>query len=90
MARNQLVTALVEHALASRITDYTAVANVGWFRRIAAFGWNCEALGPLREVGGEMLVALHIRIDAETPEMLAANGIHSPSAFRIAGAGGLQ
>lgn len=90
LARNQLVTALVEHALAARITDYTAVANVGWFRQIAAFGWNCEALGPHRDVGGEMLVALHIRIDAETPEMLAANGIYSPSAFRIAGAGGLQ
>lgn len=89
-ARNQLVTALVEHAISARITDYTAVASVSWFRQIADFGWNCQALGPQRNVDGELLIALHISIDAETPARLAANGIYCPSAFRLAGAGGLQ
>ncbi|MBU2605199.1 MAG: autoinducer synthase [Alphaproteobacteria bacterium] len=89
-ARNQLVTALVEHAICTGITDYTAVASVGWFRQIAAFGWECQALGPQRNVGGELLVALHISVDEETPAKLAANGIYCPSAFRLAGAGGLQ
>lgn len=45
-ARNQLVTALVVHAIGARITDYTAVASVSWFRQIADFGWNCQVLGP--------------------------------------------
>lgn len=89
-ARNQLVTALVVHAIGARITDYTAVASVSWFRQIADFGWNCQVLGPQRNVGGELLVALHISIDAETPARLAASGIYCPSSFRIAGAGGLQ
>lgn len=90
LARNRLVTALVEHAIAHKITDYTAVANVSWFRQIEAFGWNCQALGPHREVGGELLVALHIRIDADTPDRLAANGIHSTSVPEVAYAGALQ
>lgn len=89
-ARNQLVTALVEHAIGARITEYTAVASVSWFRQIAAFGWDCRALGPQRNVGGQLLVALHISIDAETPARLAASGIYCPSAFQLAGAGGLQ
>lgn len=89
-ARNQLVTALVEHALDCGITEYTAVANVVWFRQIEAFGWDCKALGPHRIIGGESLVALHILIGAETPGKLAANGICCPSAFQLAEAGVLQ
>lgn len=89
-ARNQLVTALVEHALRSGITDYTAVANMAWYRQIMAFGWKCQALGPSRKVGGESLIALHIQIDAQTRQELAATGIYCPSAFRLAEAGALQ
>lgn len=89
-ARNQLVTALVEHALRFEISEYTAVATRGWHRQIAAFGWKCEALGPCLEIGGEHLVALNIRIDAQTPHDLAATGIYNPSTFQLAVSGGLQ
>ena len=88
--RNQLVTALVEYALQSGVTDYTGVACVSWFDQVAAFGWDCRALGPTREMGGDHLVALHIRIDAATPTALAAAGIYSPPTSRLTAAGGLQ
>ena len=82
-ARNQLVTALVEHALRSGISDYTGVATMSWFRQIEGFGWDCCALGqPLRFDGGE-LVGLHIRIDAETPQQLARSGINSLVTCRL-------
>jgi acyl homoserine lactone synthase/acyl-homoserine lactone synthase len=89
-ARNQLVTALVEHALRAGISDYTGVATISWFRQIEDFGWDCRALGkPLRFGGGE-LVGLHIRIDAETPQLLARAGINSLVTCRLSREGMLQ
>lgn len=90
IARNHLVSALVQHALAEGVTDYTAVANLAWYRQIADFGWKCRALGSARHIGGECLLALHIEIDADTPGNLAAAGIFSPSAFHVADAGAMQ
>lgn len=89
-ARNQLVTALAERALVSGISDYTGVASESWFNQIAAFGWDCRALGPAREIGGARLVGLHIRIDADTPAALTRTGIYSPPTCRLAASGGLQ
>lgn len=88
--RNQLVTALADHALRSGITDYTGVASPGWFGQIERFGWDCRALGEAREVGNHRLVALHIRIDAQTPSSLAASGIYSPASPGLVMAGALQ
>jgi N-acyl-L-homoserine lactone synthetase len=68
--RNRLVTALVQHALASGITRYTAVADMSWAQQILAFGWRCIPLGPSRDA----LIALSIEIDADTPARLAAAG----------------
>lgn len=82
--RNQLVTALVQHALANGIDAYTAVAIRAWFRQIADFGWKCRALGPFHKIGCETLVALHIEIDANTAGDLDANGIYCPSSFTLA------
>lgn len=84
--RNQLVTALVDHALAAGLSGYTAVAGAAWFRQIAAFGWRCRALGPETKVGGERLVALEIDIGNDTPVLLAGNGIYCTSSFQHAGA----
>jgi acyl homoserine lactone synthase/acyl-homoserine lactone synthase len=83
-ARNQLVTALVEHALGTGITDYTGVATRSWFDQIATFGWNCTRLGEPIRTGTQELVALHIRIDAKTPSALRFAGIYSPLTFRLA------
>lgn len=83
-ARNQLVTALVDHALATGLSGYTAVAGTGWYRQIAGFGWQCRALGPEQDVGGERLVALEIEIESTTPDDLARNGIYCAGTYRRA------
>jgi acyl-homoserine lactone synthase len=75
--RDTLVTALAEHALASGITSYCAIAEIGWFQQILAFGWRCVPLGLPRIIDGAMLVALRIEITPETPALLAAAGIAS-------------
>jgi N-acyl-L-homoserine lactone synthetase len=90
IARNQLVTALVQHALAEGVTDYTAVANLAWYRQIADFGWKCQALGPPRYIDGECLLALHIQIDADTPDDLKETGIFTASDYHLADAGAMQ
>lgn len=74
-ARNALVTALVERALTAGITDYTGVASFAWFEQIAEFGWKCEPLGSPFGTGSDRLVALHIGIDADTPDRLKESGI---------------
>jgi len=79
--RNRLVAALVDHALASGITAYTGVAELGWLQQILAFGWRCRPLGLPRTIDGRTLGALSIDIDAGTPELLAANGIYAPQAL---------
>lgn len=73
--RDTLVCGLAEHALAAGITGYTAIAEMGWFQQILAFGWRCVPLGLPRVVDGAMLAALHIEITADTPALLAAGGI---------------
>jgi acyl homoserine lactone synthase/acyl-homoserine lactone synthase len=75
LARNRLVSALVEHAVAERITDSPGVATVSWFEQVARFGWNCEALGPPMDCGGTRLVALHIRLDEHTPARMKESGV---------------
>lgn len=82
-ARNELVSALVDHALLWNITDYTAVANMQWFRQISRFGWKCRALGPQRLIGTELLIALHIEIDDQTIRRLQDSGIYSPPRYQF-------
>lgn len=73
--RDTLVTCLVEHALERGIAAYTAIAEMGWFQQILAFGWRCLPLGLPRLVDGAMLAALRIDIDDATPGQLAGAGI---------------
>ena len=81
VARNELITALTDHALAEGITDYTGVAERGWFEQIAAFGWDCRALGQGVVEAGRELVGLHIRIDADTVAALTDGGVYIPNAL---------
>jgi acyl-homoserine lactone synthase len=74
-ARDALVTALAEFALEKRIDAYTAIAEMGWFQQILAFGWRCTPLGLPQIADGKLLAALRIDIDAATPGRLAAAGI---------------
>ena len=88
--RNELVSVLVDHALRWNITDYTAVANIQWFRQISRFGWKCRALGPPRSIGNELLIALHIEIDDQTIPQLQDSGIYSPPRYQFTEMGALQ
>jgi N-acyl-L-homoserine lactone synthetase len=78
--RDQLVTAIVEHAVEQRITTYTGVAEIGWFQQILSFGWNCRPLGLPIEHEGSLLCALEIAIEPDTQRCLAQAGIWSPVA----------
>ena len=77
--RNLLVSALAHYALENDIATFTGVAEFGWLQQILAFGWSCRPLGLPCEVGGKLLGALRIDIDADTPAQLAANGIYRPT-----------
>ncbi len=78
-ARNRLISALVDHALSQGIRTYTGVAELGWFRQIIGFGWNCRPLGLPRPLGSSHITALAIDIDDETPALLSAGGIYQPA-----------
>ncbi|WP_332817684.1 acyl-homoserine-lactone synthase [Sphingopyxis sp.] len=80
-ARDMLLVALADYALANGIASYTGVAERTWFDQIAIFGWDCSALGAPRVHEGRPLVALHIFIDETTIGKLAANGIVSHAAI---------
>ena len=83
-ARDELVTALAEHALSEAIAGYTAVATRSWYRQISGFGWRCRALGDGCRIGADDLVALQIDINRETPAALARGGIYRQTSCRIA------
>jgi len=74
-ARDLLVTNLVRHALASGISRYVAVAEMGWLQQILAFGWHCMPLGLPQRIDGAQLGALAIEISEETPALLRRAGI---------------
>ena len=73
--RNRLVSALVGHGLETGIRTYTGVAEMGWLQQILAFGWDCRPLGAPAQLECGLIGALAIQITAETPALLAANGI---------------
>lgn len=85
MARDQLVTALAEHALRTGITDYTGVAEFSWFSQILRFGWWCAPLGQPVRSEGRTLAALHIRIDDRTLDGLRTTGVYQPLSLRLMG-----
>ncbi len=74
-ARDQLVIALADFALANGIARYTGVAEAAWLRQILAFGWRSYKLGDPQRIEGRELGALAIEIDRDTPRLLAEAGI---------------
>lgn len=84
--RNLLISALVDNALETGLSGYTAVAGPAWYRQIATFGWDCCVLGDEHVLGDETLVALQIEIAPDTPAALASKGIYSRGTYQIGGA----
>lgn len=74
-ARDVLVQHLATFAVHRGIAAFTGVAEIGWLQQILAFGWRCRPLGMPRSIGGRMLGAFQIDLDAATPALLATNGI---------------
>jgi len=81
--RNCLVSGLVDYALLRGIATYTGIAEMAWLQQILAFGWVCRPLGLPRIRNGKMLGALRIDISAETPTLLARNGIYTAPALDL-------
>jgi len=80
--RNRLISTMVDHCLATGVTTLTGVVRPGFRSQVLAMGWTAEALGPVRELGGMLLGAFCIDLDASTPARLAANGIYRPEPVR--------
>ncbi|MDB5722223.1 MAG: N-acyl-L-homoserine lactone synthase [Alphaproteobacteria bacterium] len=78
IARNRLVSAMVDYAIDNGIHAFSGVAEVGWLQQILAFGWRCSPLGLPRQIGGRMLGALRIEIGENTPALLSWNKIYAP------------
>ena len=78
--RNQLVTAIVEHALETGVMRFTGVAEMVWLQQILSFGWDCKPLGLPCLDSGRLIGALVIQITKDTPQRLATAGIWSPVA----------
>ncbi len=82
-SRNQLVTAIAEHAIRSGIRMYTGVAEFAWFQQIRAFGWDCVNLGaPVRD-SGKLLVGLRIIIDDQTIDGLKRAGTYQSLSLQL-------
>ncbi len=82
-ARNQLVTALVDHAMREGIDCYTGVAELGWLAQILRFGWQCAPLGEPHGSTGSKIGALRIRIDDQTRAELERTGIYTPLSLQL-------
>lgn len=82
-ARNQLVSALADHALHSGIREYVGIADTRWFAKISSFGWSCRAFGPARPDGACPILAFGIRIDEDTLPGLQRTGTWAPLGLRL-------
>ena len=76
--RNQLISAMVDHALRRGIEALTGVVRPSFRTSVLAMGWRAEALGPERCIDSMPLGAFRIDLDADTPELLRATGIYQP------------
>ena len=74
-ARDTLICGLVDHALASGITAYTAIAGPRWLAQIREFGWRTRPLGREIGEGATRLGALEIRIEPDTPRLMREAGL---------------
>lgn len=84
--RDALVTGIAQYALDTGIQSYTAIAELGWFQQILAFGWQCRPLGLPRASGRTVLAALQIEITDDTPTLLSAAGLKPHRAILTADA----
>ncbi len=68
-AGDRVTVALVEFALLFGISAYTCTTHMGVVSQILAEGWECEPLGLPREINGEQLAALRLKISPATLQL---------------------
>ncbi|PHR19566.1 MAG: autoinducer synthase [Sphingopyxis sp.] len=74
--RKQLISAMVDYALANGIVRLTGVVDAGFRKDILNMGWRAEPLGPAKLFDGANLGAFAVHISSETPERLRWTGIY--------------
>jgi acyl-homoserine lactone synthase len=79
--RNRLISAMVDHALATGIETLTGVVEMNFLSQILDMGWDCRPLGAPQRCEGRLLAAFRIELDGETPKRLAATGIYQAGAI---------
>src|SRR3546814_15932019 len=72
---------MVDHALQSGVSVLTGVVTAVFRETILAMGWRAAPLGPARTHQGSSIGAFRLDIGADTPALLAANGIYTPGAI---------
>ena len=68
--RNQLISAMVDLALARGIERYTGILPEAFRKEVLAMGWRGEPLGPAARMHGGAAGAFLVEIDAQTPARL--------------------
>lgn len=83
--RNALISAMVDHAVASGVTRLTGVVEDRFRKDILSMGWRAEPLGPAVRIHGTLLGAFAIHIGFDTPDRLRWTGIYQDRADHAAG-----
>jgi acyl-homoserine lactone synthase len=79
---HRLVTALVEYALLTNISAYTAVTSLHWLTQTLAIGWRCTPLSMPKKINGDILCAMMIFIEPNTINLLREAGSYQPTDLR--------
>lgn len=80
--RNRLISAMVNHALATGIRSLTGVVETSFLAQILVMGWRCAALTPAQAAGAARLGSFIIHVDATTPTLLARKNIYVPGCLQ--------
>ncbi len=79
--RNRLISAMVDHALATGVGTLTGVVEMNFLNQILDMGWICAPLGAPMRSDGRLLAAFRIDLDAGTPAALQERGIYRAGAL---------
>ncbi len=82
--RNQLISAMVDYALAHRIDRLTGILPEPFRREVLAMGWVGEALGPAVRIQGGPIGAFAAHVDNETPNRLRRTGVYGGEGNEVA------
>lgn len=81
--RNQLISAMVDFALARGIDRLTGVLPDAFRKEVLAMGWLAEPLGPAVWVDSGLIGAFAAHVRADTPERLRWTGTYVGSAKAV-------